>query len=186
MGRVFDVARPPPLLTGHDLTRFLANYTAFTSRLSYLAAQLGMVAIVLMAVHILVEIIMRAFWSTSTFILDEFVGYEVAAMTFLGLGAGLDDKVLLRVNLLLLPLKGWLRVAVEIINAMATLLVFGFLTFHLIRQTVRSFERGTTSLSILETPLWIPQSILVFGLVIFCIQLTGLMAKALHAPEDLD
>ncbi|MCV2892624.1 TRAP transporter small permease subunit [Lentibacter sp. XHP0401] len=168
------------------MTRFLASYAAFTSRLSAFAAQLGMVAIVLMAVHILIEITLRAFWSTSTFILDEFVGYEVAAMTFLGLGAALDDKVLLRVNLLLLPLKGWLRVAVELFNALATLAVFSFLTFHLIRQTIRSFERKTTSLSILETPLWIPQSILVLGLVIFCIQLTGLMAKALHVPEDLD
>lgn len=177
---------PPPILTGHDLTRFLASYVAFTSRLSAIAAQFGMLAIVLMAVHILVEIVMRAFWSTSTFILDEFVGYEVAAMTFLGLGAALDDKVLLRVNLLLLPLRGRLRVAVEIFNAGATLLVFSFLTFHLIRQTIRSFERETTSLSILETPLWIPQSILVLGLLIFCIQLTGLMAKALHAPQELD
>ncbi|GGA04788.1 C4-dicarboxylate ABC transporter permease [Amylibacter cionae] len=168
------------------MTRMLGLYARFTSRLSDVAAHFAMLAIVLMAGHILLEIILRAVWSTSTFVMDEFVGYEVAAMTFLGLGAALDDKVLLRVNILLLPLKGWVRASAEILNAAVALSVFGFVTFFLIRQLIRSYERGTTSISILEVPLWIPQGLVVIGLLVFCIQLTGLIAQALHAPENIE
>lgn len=107
-------------------------------------------------------------------------------MTFLGLGAALDDKVLLRVNILLLPLKGWARAMAEVLNATVALAVFGFVTFYLIRQLIRSYERGTTSISILEVPLWIPQGLVVIGLLVFCIQLTGLIAMALHAPEEIE
>ena len=168
------------------MTRALGLYARFTSRLSDFASHLAMLAIVLMAGHILLEIILRAIWSTSTFVMDEFVGYEVAAMTFLGLGAALDDKVLLRVNILLLPLKGRVRAFVEILNATIALTVFGFVTFYLIRQLIRSYERGTTSISILEVPLWIPQGLVAFGLLVFCIQLTGLIAQALHAPDTIE
>lgn len=168
------------------MSRMLGHYARLTSRLSDVAAHFAMLAIVLMAGHILLEIILRAFWSTSTFVMDEFVGYEVAAMTFLGLGAALDDKVLLRVNILLLPLKGWARAMAEVLNATVALAVFGFVTFYLIRQLIRSYERGTTSISILEVPLWIPQGLVVIGLLVFCIQLTGLIAMALHAPEEIE
>ncbi|WFE76608.1 TRAP transporter small permease subunit [Roseinatronobacter sp. S2] len=168
------------------MAQFLGVYARFTTQLSNVAAHFAMLAIVLMAGHILLEIVLRAVWSSSTFVMGEFVGYAVAAMTFLGLGAALDDKVLLRVNILLQPLKGRARVAAEIVNAAVTLSVFGFITFFLIRQLLRNYERGTTSISVLEIPLWIPQSFVVVGFIVFCIQLTGLIAKALHAPEDID
>ena len=165
---------------------FLGLYARLTKRLSDVAAHFAMLAIVLMAVHILIEIVLRAVWSTSTFVMDEFVGYEVAAMTFLGLGAALDHKVLLRVNILLLPLKGWTRAIAEILNAVVALAVFGFVSFFLIRQMVRSYQRGTTSISILEVPIWIPQGLVVLGLLVFYLQLTGLIAQALHTPEDVE
>ena len=168
------------------MTRFLGAYARFTSRLSAMAAHLAMLAIVLMAGHILLEILLRAFWSTSTFVMDEFVGYEVAAMTFLGLGAALDDKVLLRVNILLLPLRGRVRAFAEIMNALVTLAVFAFVAYFLIVHLMRSYSRGTTSISVLEVPLWIPQSFVVIGILVFCVQLTGLMATALHSPDKLD
>ena len=75
------------------MSRMLGHYARLTSRLSDVAAHFAMLAIVLMAGHILLEIILRAFWSTSTFVMDEFVGYEVAAMTFLGLGAALAQTL---------------------------------------------------------------------------------------------
>jgi TRAP-type C4-dicarboxylate transport system permease small subunit len=168
------------------MLRLLGLYVRFTSRLSDLAAHFAMLAIVLMAGHILLEIILRAVWATSTFVMDEFVGYEVAAMTFLGLGVALDDKVLLRVNILLLPLNGWVRAMAEVLNAIVALAVFAFVTFYLIRQLVRSYERGTTSISILEVPLWLPQGLVVIGLLVFCIQLTGLIAQALHVPKEIE
>ena len=57
--------------------------------------------LVLMVLHILLEIVLRSFFASSTFVLDEFVGYGVAAMTFLSLGYALETDSLIRVQLLL-------------------------------------------------------------------------------------
>lgn len=47
--------------------------------------------------HILLEISLRMF-GMSTYVLDEFVGYAVATMTFLALGYSLEQGSLIRVN----------------------------------------------------------------------------------------
>lgn len=165
---------------------FLAGYIRFTSMASWLAAQFAALAVLAMALHILLEILLRAVFRTSTFVMDEFVGYEVAAMTFLGLGSALDHKVLLRLNLLLVRLHGKARAAIEIVNATVTLVLFGFLIFYLIKLAMRNHARGTTSISVLEVPVWLPQAVIILGLVVFCLQLTGLIAKAIAAPDSLD
>ncbi|WP_163851703.1 TRAP transporter small permease subunit [Pseudooceanicola aestuarii] len=164
----------------------LTRYTRLTSALSWVAAQIAMLAVLAMALHILLEILLRAVFQTSTFVMDEFVGYEVAAMTFLGLGSALDHKVLLRLNLLLVRLSGRARAAVEIVNATLTLTIFGFLLYYLAKLALRNHARGTTSISVLEVPVWIPQAVIIAGIGIFCLQLTGVIAKALTAPETLD
>lgn len=165
---------------------FLNRYIRFTSALSWAAGQAAMLAVVAMALHILLEILLRAVFKTSTFVMDEFVGYEVAAMTFLGLGSALDHKVLLRLNMLLIRLSGKARAAVEIMNATITFAIFGFLLFYLAKLALRNHARGTTSISVLEVPVWLPQAVIIVGLGVFCLQLTGLIAKALTAPDTLD
>ncbi|MFV0336138.1 MAG: TRAP transporter small permease subunit [Tropicimonas sp.] len=165
---------------------FLTRYIRFTSAISWAAAQLAMLAVLAMALHILLEILLRALFRTSTFVMDEFVGYEVAAMTFLGLGSALDHKVLLRLNALLIRLRGRARAAVEILNASLTLTIFGFLLYYLVKLAMRNYARGTTSISVLEVPVWLPQAVIIAGLSVFCLQLTGLIARALTAPDTLD
>ena len=56
--------------------------------------------IVYMLLHIVVEIVLRAFFDTSSFVLEEFVGYALAAMVFMALAATHREGRLIRVNLL--------------------------------------------------------------------------------------
>ena len=55
--------------------------------------------IIYMVCHILLEIFVRSVYSTSTFALDELIGYSVAACAYLGLGYTLEKGGLIRVNL---------------------------------------------------------------------------------------
>ena len=57
--------------------------------------------IIYMVCHILLEIFVRSVYSTSTFALDELIGYSVAACAYLGLGYTLEKGGLIRVNLVL-------------------------------------------------------------------------------------
>ena len=85
------------------------------------AAVVSAALLVLMVLHILLEIVLRSFFASSTFVLDEFVGYGVAAMTFLSLGYALETDSLIRVQLLLGRSAPPVRRGLEILAAGLTL-----------------------------------------------------------------
>ena len=145
--------------------------------LSRLAAGLACLVVVAMVCHILYEIVLRTFFASSTFILDEVIGYGVAASTFLALGYSFEHGSLIRVGLLVGRLTGNARRALEIFCSLATLAVIGQLTWYIGLITWRSWQRGRVSSSIAEIPLWIPESLILLGAVIFCLQLIAYMLR---------
>ncbi len=138
---------------------------------SRLAAQLSAVLLVAMVCHIIVEIVLRSFFATSTFVLDEVVGYGVAAMTFLSLGYALEQGALIRVNVLITRVGGMPRYLLELFCIGVTLAVSGFLVVYIFRGVLRNWNRGAVSESIAEIPLWIPEGLVLVGLALFTVQL---------------
>jgi len=121
---------------------------------------------------ILLEIILRTFFASSTFMSDEIVGYLIAAVGFLPLGYAFADGAILRVNLVL----SWtedrprLRSAIEICCVVATVAVVGMLIWYLFGNVARQFTRGYTSGTMSGIPQWIPSGVMLAGLVIFWFQ----------------
>lgn len=152
-------------------------------KISAFAATLSGVLLVSMVGLILYEIFLRSALGTSTFVMDEFVGYGVATMTFLAFAATLRDGVFIRVNLILARLGPRARRAVEVISCLTGTALFSFLSFYFLRIVWTDFKRGTVSNSIMEVPLWIPQAAMAAGLVIFVLQFAALtVAVLLGAP----
>ncbi|MCR9238476.1 MAG: TRAP transporter small permease [Alphaproteobacteria bacterium] len=164
---------------------------AISDHLSRFAALVACAILVAMAGLICVEIFMRTVLDTSTFVLDEFVGYGVASMTFLSLGSALKSQVFIRVNLLLANLPERPRRVVEVASHLAGVLLFSFLTFYFLKIVARDFSRGTVSNSIAEVPLWIPEAIMAVGLIIFVLQFATLSigylrgAPIVHVQKEL-
>lgn len=120
---------------------------------------------------ILFEITLRFFFSTSTFVLQEFVGYGVAACTFMSLGYALEHNSLIRVNVLLTRVgPGWRRV-LEGVASVLTMWIVAMLMWFFWLRVLRHWNRGSVSNSIAEVPLWIPEGALLLGLAIFWLQL---------------
>lgn len=142
-----------------------------TTRIATGAAAIAAAIMTLMIGHILLEIVLRSFFDSSTYVLDEFVGYAVASMTFLTLAYALNDGSLIRVNLVLGRLKGKSRRWVEVGSSSLAFVVFAYILFFFFRSWIRNWDRGTVSGSIAEVPLWIPEGIVLIGLAIFVLQL---------------
>lgn len=146
------------------------------------AAVVSAVLLVLMVVHILVEIVLRSFFASSTFVLDEFVGYGVAAMTFLSLGYALEAGALIRVQLVLTRSAAPVRRSLEIVGAGLTLALSLFLVAHFWTSVSRNWSRGAVSQSIAEVPLWIPEGLVLLGLTLFALQMLAHLLRLLSPP----
>ncbi|NNE21618.1 MAG: TRAP transporter small permease [Rhizobiales bacterium] len=133
----------------------------------------GIAALLLVYIlcHILYEIVLRVGFSSSTYVLDEFVGYAVAAMTFLSLGYALDTGGMIRVDIALGRMRGKPRRVMELICVTATFLMTCFCAWYMWSDVKRNWVRGSVSESVAEVPLWIPTGAVWLGLTLFALQL---------------
>jgi hypothetical protein len=92
-------------------------FQAAVFTISRMAAAVACLTLLYMVGHILYEIVLRYAFASSTFVLDEFVGYAVAATTFMALGYSLEHGSLIRVNLVIGRTSGRARRALEAISA---------------------------------------------------------------------
>lgn len=155
------------------------------SRLGRLAGHAAALLLVLMFLHTLVEIALRPF-GLSTFVLEEMLGYGVAAVAFLALALTLEDGGLVRVNLLLERLSRWPRArrAVELVAAGGTMIVTGMAIRAFGASVVRQYVRGYTSGTLADVPMWIPEGVLLLGLVLFWFQLVACSLRLVMGAEN--
>ncbi|MEQ8708794.1 MAG: TRAP transporter small permease [Rhodospirillales bacterium] len=142
-------------------------------------------ALVLMTAHVVIEVVLRGAFSTSTFALDEYVGYGTAAMTFLGAGYALQEGALIRVNILLgrLDRDSRSRRVLEVFAVVMTIAVMALLNWYFLVSVLRNFSRGTVSETVAATPLWIPEAAVTAGITILLLRLCAyLLVVATGGP----
>ena len=144
-----------------------------------------------MFLHIILEIALRNLWDRSTFVLDEFVGYEVSALAFLALGESFRRGALIEVSLLRDRLPRRPRLLLALAARALALTAGGFLSFYLARGAFRSWSRDIVSSSVAETPQWIPEALAALGAMVFflCVLESALrialdLRKHPRHPED--
>ena len=144
--------------------------------------------IIYMVCHILLEIFVRSVYSTSTFALDELIGYSVAACAYLGLGYTLEKGGLIRVNLVLSNMNPLSRArkVIEVLCCIGTLSAMGLPLWYFGRSVIKKYESGYTSGTMLNAEQWIPESFLLVGLIIFWIQLFAYTLRVFANQVDLD
>ena len=91
--------------------------------------------------HISLEIVMRSFFSASTFSMDEFVGYAIGSMTFLSLAHTFRHRKHIRVSILQSFIKGRTEIVVELLCITFTFGITLFLARYIWRTLARDFSR---------------------------------------------
>ena len=134
-----------------------------------------------MAVLILVEIFLWNTLGKTTLIADEYSAYGLGAIILLGGGYCLKEKGHIRITLILglLPVK-----IANIIGALATALTtvfMGYLWWYLFLMVRSSLRYQSTSGTLTNTLLWIPQAVMLIGAACFFLQLLALTLAACRA-----
>lgn len=140
---------------------------------------LGGALILLAAILIAIDVVLRAGFNTSIGGADELSGYALAIGTAWALGAALLDRAHIRIDSLyaLFPLR--VRLVLDFFGIVLFTAFFGLIGWHGVGVFTQSWVAGSRSQSALETPLIIPQAAWLAGLAVFLVTALILLAHAL-------
>jgi len=145
--------------------------------LGTVAAAAAAVILAAVSAHILLEIFLRNVFDSSTYAVDELVGFGVGAMTILAMAQTFRRGEMIRVHILLARLSEGPRRATEVICSLLALIPVALTARAFVTSTLRNLREGSVSTGLLEVPLWIPEAIFAFGLLLLAFQLVTYAAR---------
>jgi TRAP-type C4-dicarboxylate transport system permease small subunit len=153
----------------------------FIETLSDWSVKISAIMLGLMSVLILVEILLWNVFEKTTLIADEYSAYGLAAIIFLGSGYCLKEKGHIRIPIILnlLPEKPT-RVITFVATAVTTVFM-GYIWWYLFKMVQSTVRYNSTSGTLTNTPLWIPQSIMLIGAACFFLQMIGTTLRTYQA-----
>ncbi len=152
-----------------------------TETLSDWMAGISAVMLALMTVLILTEILLWNTLSKTTLIADEYSAYGLAAIIFMGAGYCLKEKGHIRITLILSFLPQRLAAGITFVATAVTTAFMGYLWWYLFKMVQATVRYNSTSGTLTQTPLWIPQTLMLIGAACFLIQLVGTTVKTFAA-----
>ena len=120
---------------------------------------------------------------------DDLAGYALMASTFLGLASTLRTGVHIRVTLLLNGAPPGRRRALELWSLALGAIIGAYVTWYVVEMAVDAWRFGERSTGNLPVPLWMPQAIMAFGLLVLTIAFADDFLRVLQGespsyPDD--
>jgi TRAP-type C4-dicarboxylate transport system permease small subunit len=140
----------------------------------------GGALVLLAAVLIGIDVLMRKFLDRSIGGADELAGYSLAIGTAWGLGATLLDRAHIRIDSLYVLFPQKLRLALDLAALVLFIGFFALTLWHGLGVLAQSWSSGSRSQSALETPTVIPQVLWIAGLAAFVVVGLVLLLHALR------
>lgn len=151
-------------------------------RLSGICGALASICLALTMALICVEIVLRNAFNRSTMVSDEMSGYLFAGIVFLGLGKTLRDRGFIRVEVIYSRLRGPILYAVRWAIVGLSIVYIAVLQADALRQVVYLYSTNVRSDGLSETPLYIPESLMLIG---WCVLLLQLLTYVIRRMRDL-
>ncbi|MBC8246949.1 MAG: TRAP transporter small permease [Deltaproteobacteria bacterium] len=160
------------------------TFARWVDRLSDWMAGVSAVMLGLMTLLILVEIFLWNVFEKTTHIATEYSAYGLAAIIFLGAGYCLKEKGHIRITLVLGFLPEKLSRIITFIATGITTVFMGYLWWYLFKMVGSAVRYNSTSGTLTNTPLWIPQTVMLIGAACFTIQFVATTIKTYQAIKS--
>ena len=157
------------------------KFVKLSDKLSDVMAKISAVILGLMSILILVEIFIWNLFEKTTLIADEYSAYGLAAIIFMGAGYCLKEKSHIRITLILGFLPQKTARFITFFSTLITTVFMGYLWWYLFKMVGSAIRYESTSGTLTNTPLWIPQAIMLVGAGCFFIQLAATTLKTWQA-----
>ncbi|CAN5905765.1 hypothetical protein BH11PSE3_BH11PSE3_33600 [soil metagenome] len=151
-------------------------------RVAQTCGVLAALAIVAILVLVCLETVLRQF-KASLLVTDELAGYLNAAAIFFGLAWTLREGGFIRVEIFYDRAVGHLKQALRWLIVLSATAFTAIMLWVCVRHVVYAYQHDTRAISVLDTPEWIPQSVMVLGLAVLLLQLLAwIVARARAIP----
>jgi TRAP-type C4-dicarboxylate transport system permease small subunit len=127
----------------------------------------GGALVLLAALLIGVDVILRKFFTTSIGGADELAGYALAIGTAWGLAATLLERAHIRIDSLYMLFPSAYRIILDLVGLALFIFFFAMVAWHGSGVLMQSWASGSRSQSALQIPTVIPQLIWIMGLSLF-------------------
>ena len=139
-------------------------------RVSTIGGVLAAMLIVAMVLLIILEIVLRTVFATSTLLAHEYTAYFLACLVFLGLAYTLRTEGHIRIGIVLSRLSVRRQAYLNVIGGLIALAFSIYLSMHIWNLFHDSLTLGRLSFHPSRTPLAIPQFFLLAGSVLLALQ----------------
>jgi len=138
-------------------------------RVAHWGLWFGGALILLAAILIGIDVVMRKFFNASIGGADEIAGYALALGTAWSLAAALIDRAHIRIDSLYVLFPRRLRFVLDVVGLVLFVAFFALVARHGWNVVAQSWSSGSRSQSALQTPTVIPQFIWFAGLAAFVV-----------------
>lgn len=136
-------------------------------RIATFGAWLGGGLLLLAAAGICAEIVLRSAFAVSLGGMDEIGGYALAISSAWAFAYTLISRAHIRIDTAYLAMPRRLRALLDLLALGALIAFFAIVTWYGARLLLRTINIGARAMTPLATPLVLPQSLWVTGLVVF-------------------
>ncbi len=148
-------------------------------RISRWGLWFGGALVLLAALLIGIDVILRKFFTTSIGGADELAGYALAIGTAWGLAATLLERAHIRIDTLYMLFSRPYRIILDLFGLALYIFFFALVAWHGSGVLIQSWTSGSRSQSALQIPTMIPQLIWIIGLLLFVVVGVALLLDAL-------
>lgn len=122
------------------------------------------ISVVIMALLVAAEVFCRSILGFSLHVTEEIGGYLLVVVVFLGMPLTLAEGTLFRVEFVMGRLSARAAAGLMVIFNIMSLLVAALLDWQLAGLVRESWERGIVAPTVLATPQYLPQLVMVVGM----------------------
>jgi TRAP-type C4-dicarboxylate transport system permease small subunit len=144
-------------------------------------ARIGGALILLAAVVIAIDVVLRATFSRTVGGADELSGYALAIATAWGLSLALLHRLHIRIDSFYELLPPPFRIAIDLVSLMGFIVFIGLITIYAWGVLGQSLTSSTRSISALAVPVAIPQATWVAGFLFLILVLLLLLVESIGA-----
>lgn len=168
----------------------LKLFLRITDRTSKLAESCAVLLLFGFCALMLAEVFARGFLAKSLPYSWEYAAFAMGAVFLLATGRAIRTGTHVRVSLALELTPAPLARFIDILANIAAIVVTALLVMALFKNLSLSIDRGLTSPTVVQTPLAIPQFVLLLGGLQFCLDLIARLIRLLQGEvtelRDLD